>query len=301
MNKTNVHTKISAQQKKDRLEKEKLDQKNKLEELQKSLHVPVIEKKKRTYGWKKDIVNNNIDDNEYHKITTSLNKLQTVSSIDMRPICPPVYDQQNLGSCSANALAAAYEIDQILQHELSPFVPSRLFIYYNERSIEGTINEDSGAVISDGVKSLCVNGVCPETMWQYNTKLFEEKPFDDCYSVGTHHLVTNGLRVKQTLNDLKHVLVNGFPFIFGFTVFESFEGDDIAKTGIMTMPKHGEQNLGGHAVLCVGFNDDKKVFIVRNSWGDSWGDKGYFYMPYAYMINHNFANDFWTIKSVSDN
>jgi C1A family cysteine protease len=95
---------------------------------------------------------------------------------------------------------------------------------------------------------------------------------------------------------MKACLASGYPFIFGFTVYDSFESDAVAKTGIVPMPSKTELVLGGHAVMAVGYDDSKKWFIVRNSWGEDWGDKGYFYIPYDYLTNKNLASDFWTIK-----
>ena len=90
----------------------------------------------------------------------------------------------------------------------------------------------------------------------------------------------------------------GYPFVFGFTVLSSFETQEVADTGVMPMPADGDKQLGGHAVCCVGYDDDKQCFVVRNSWGSSWGDGGYFYMPYKYMTDSGLASDFWTIRWV---
>ena len=86
--------------------------------------------------------------------------------------------------------------------------------------------------------------------------------------------------------------------MFGFTVYESFESDAVAQTGNMPMPNSAEQVIGGHAVLAVGYDNEDRVFIVRNSWGEGWGDAGYFYMPYAYLLDDNLADDLWTIRVV---
>ena len=257
-------------------------------------------KVKRVYKLKREDVSTLPPDHEFHSFKLAPNHVNTIPVVDLRSVCPPVYDQGTLGSCTANSLAAAYEVDQIIQKENSPFVPSRLFIYYNERNMEGTVNSDDGAQIKDGVTVLNTIGVCPESMWPYDVTKFAHLPPPTCYKDSTLHRAITGLRVRQDLNQIKQALLNGFPMAFGFTVYESFEGDSIASTGIMTMPSPDEQNLGGHAVLCVGYDDHKKVFIVRNSWGASWGDKGYFYMPYDYMTDPNLASDFWTIKGVVD-
>lgn len=249
----------------------------------------------RKYGWKKGDTYKN-----HKKYMFSVNKnINNIVKIDLRPSCPPVYDQGQLGSCSANAIGFCYHYDELLQGETNPFIPSRLFIYYNERCIEGDIDTDSGAQIHDGIQSINKTGVCPETMWTYDISKFKDKPPNECYLDAEKHKSINYKAISQDLQQIKQCLVEGFPIVFGFLVYQSFESSDVAKTGIVPMPQPNESVLGGHAVAIVGFDDDKKWFIVRNSWGDNWGDKGYFYMPYDYVLNNDLADDFWTISKVS--
>lgn len=249
----------------------------------------------RKYGWKKDP--KKFFDHPRFIANVTVKSLPT--RMDLRPKCPPVYDQGELGSCTANALSGAFEFDQMKQKDKF-FMPSRLFIYYNERVIEGDVSEDNGAIISDGVTTLTKQGVCPESEWPYDITKFAVKPTAQCYADGLKHVGKDHRRIMQDLNQMKQILANGTPFVFGFTVYESFESDAVAATGVMPMPKPGEQELGGHAVMCVGYDDVKKSFIVRNSWGTGWGDKGYFYMPYAYMLRPDLASDFWAIINVID-
>jgi C1A family cysteine protease len=247
------------------------------------------------YGWIPDLPDQR--DYLYYSPIHVLKALPV--SVDLRPVCPPVYDQGQLGSCTANAIAGAIEFDQIKQQLARIFVPSRLFIYYNERAMEGTVNSDSGAMIRDGVKSVATQGGCSESEWPYIISQFTVKPPQKCYQDALAHKVTLYQRITPTLSQLKGCLASGYPFVFGFTVYESFESDTVAQTGIVPMPRYGEQVLGGHAVVAVGYNDTQQWFIVRNSWSDQWGDKGYCYMPYAYLTNSQLASDFWTIQSVS--
>ncbi len=219
-------------------------------------------------------------------------------SVDLRPECPPVYDQGQLGSCTANAIGAAIEFDQMKQG-IKPFVPSRLFIYYNERAMEGTIQQDSGAQIRDGIKSVGTLGAPPEKDWPYVIARFKQRPPANAYADAKHDVVSSYSRVPQDATQMKGCLASGFPFVFGFTVYESFESAAVAKSGIVPMPAHGEQVMGGHAVLAVGYDDHKRQFIVRNSWASTWGLKGYFMMPYEYLLTPHLANDFWTIRSVA--
>ena len=176
-----------------------------------------------------------------------------------------------------------------------------LFIYWNERVLEHTTKSDSGAELRDGIKTLASLGVCPETEWPYsdsNPGPFETKPSNQAFVDALKHKITSYARVSQTLTQLKSCLAAGHPFVFGFSVYESFESDAVAKTGMVPMPGPDEQLLGGHAVMCVGYNDNIQCFIVRNSWGPDWGDKGYFYMPYAYMLSTDMASDFWMISNI---
>jgi C1A family cysteine protease len=217
---------------------------------------------------------------------------------DLRAQCPPVYDQGQLGSCTANAIAAAIQFDRIKQILADIFTPSRLFIYYNERVIEHSVNSDSGAQIRDGIKSVNQQGDCPETEWPYVIARFKAKPPKNCYADALKYKVVSYQRVTQTLNQLKGCLASGYPFVFGFTVYESFESRSVAKTGHASLPKSGEAVIGGHAVVGVGYDDAKQQFIVRNSWGGKWGMSGYFTLPYVYLTDENLANDFWTIRVV---
>lgn len=218
-------------------------------------------------------------------------------SADLRDQCPPVYQQGSLGSCTGNAIAAALEFDRKKQG-LPDFTPSRLFIYYNERVMEHTIYSDSGAQIRDGIKSVAKIGACSEVDWPYNISQFATKPPQECYDSAKLDRAIRYQRVQRSLDQMKACLAGGLPFTFGFTVYQSFESQQVAATGEVPMPGPDESVLGGHAVVCVGYNDAKHQFTCRNSWSDSWGDKGYFYMPYAYLMNRQLSSDFWVIKSV---
>jgi C1A family cysteine protease len=222
---------------------------------------------------------------------------------------PPVYDQGQLGSCTGNAIAGAMEYERDRQG-LSDFVPARLFIYYNERALEGTVSSDSGAVIRDGIKVVNKDGVCPESLWPYDIGVFAVKPPKRCYVAAVTDKAVQYLAI-QTLGDLKDAVCSNLAVVFGFTVYESFQSPAVAQTGVMPMPKPGEATVGGHAVMAVGYSDPKGQVIVRNSWGPSWGDAGYFYMPYEYMTGTKtssdaspingakLASDFWAIELVS--
>jgi len=220
------------------------------------------------------------------------------AKVDLRPKEHfHIYDQGSLGSCTANAIGAAFHFDQIRQG-ITDFTPSRLFIYYNERAMEGNIEQDAGAYIRDGIKSVNKLGVCNEHEWPYVESKFTHKPSKQSYEDALKTKATEYARVPQTLEDMKACLNEGYPFVFGFVVMSSFQFPNVAATGQMQMPGPYDFVMGGHAVQACGYDDKKQVFIVRNSWGKHWGDQGYFYMPYAYITNPGLAEDFWMIRFV---
>jgi C1A family cysteine protease len=210
---------------------------------------------------------------------------------------PPVYDQGQLGSCTANAIGAAFEFDQ-LKEGYTDFMPSRLFIYYNERKIEGTVSTDSGAMIRDGIKTVASDGACDEKEWPYVITKFATKPTASCYRDARLDRAVSYQSLIQDVNQMKGCLASGYPFIFGFTVYESFESDEVKRTGHAPTPKWTERAVGGHAVMAVGYDDRRQWFLMRNSWGTGWGMTGYFTMPYAYLLSPGLSQDFWTIRLV---
>jgi C1A family cysteine protease len=257
-------------------------------------------------GWKRDL-----PDPRDHKFSVARLTLQALpSKVDLAPAFP-VYDQGQIGSCTANALAAAVQFDRIKNQQGPDFVPSRLFIYYNERSIEGDIPLDGGAYLRDGMKSLSQQGVCPETDWNYQPTppATEGGPFpvgskpatqppQACYDEAVKYRITNYKALDQSLPQLQGCLASGYPFVFGFSVFQSW-WQDPAPT-VVPYPAGGESTIGGHAVLCTGYDNATGLFKFRNSWGPAEGDNGYFYIPYAYVTATEYASDFWVINAVND-
>jgi C1A family cysteine protease len=257
----------------------------------------VSHRKFTRYGWVPDIPDQR--DHLYAAPVVHLAKLP--SQVDLRAQCPKViYDQGQLGSCTGNAIACAIQFERLKQKLKPDFIPSRLFIYYNERAMENTIASDSGAQIRDGIKSVAKLGDCPETKWPYAIEKFATKPSAACYRDALKYKAVLYQRVTQTMDQMKGCLASGYPFVFGFSVYESFEGPQVAKTGVVPMPSPTEKQMGGHAVIAVGYDDKDQRFIVRNSWGSGWGMQGYFTMPYAYLTDDNLASDFWTIRLVTN-
>lgn len=215
---------------------------------------------------------------------------------DLTDHCPPVYDQGQFGSCTANAIAAALEFDAIKQDEPT-VTPRRLFIYYNERAIEGTTAYDSGAQIRDDIKSVAKLGAPPEDVWPYDPAQLTTEPTQAVYAQASTHVAVEYLRVQPS--QIRQALTGGYPVIFGITVFESFEDDTVATTGMVPLPGSDEAAIGGHAMTAVGYDDAEQRFHVRNSWGTGWGAQGYCSLPYTYLLDPNLAGDMWTIRRVS--
>jgi C1A family cysteine protease len=253
---------------------------------------PKPQPKKFNFGWKRDLPDHR--DIKFKIVAPH----ELPAKIDLRSQMPPVYNQGELGSCTANALGAAFQFEQMKQGKQS-FIPSRLFIYYNEREMEGTINEDTGAMIRDGIKTMVKDGVCPETMWQYIISKFTVKPSADCYEEALKNQVLQYFRISpHTLYEVKHCLADGYPVVFGFMIYESMMTTEVSRTGIVPIPNKRETPIGGHAVMAVGYDDSRECLIVRNSWGADWGIGGYFYLPYWFITTPNAAADFWTIRLV---
>jgi len=231
--------------------------------------------------------------------------------VDLRQYCSPIEDQGNNGSCTGNAIAGQIElIDRKGGKQLDV---SRLFIYYEERVLEGSVRYDAGAYIRDGIKVCYTKGAPLENLWPYATNKFATKPPTAAYTDALRRKVTGYQRCTD-FNAVKNAVAAGNPVTIGFTVYDSFEGAwaDIpsgqAGSGMMPFPNVAtEQTLGGHAVCIVGYDDRMPVagkangrFIVRNSWGTGWGDHGYFYMPYQVIQNTSMSSDFWRISSVNN-
>lgn len=249
------------------------------------------------YGWKPDLPD--IRDRLFAPSDESLRLLPP--SVDLRDsghLSEP-YDQGQLGSCTANAIAGDLEFQMGMQG-MPVFRPSRLFIYYNERYIEGTVGSDAGAMIRDGMKACSVVGAASEADWPYDTARFTDEPPQYAYQNALADVSLGYQRIAQNADFIKASLAAKRPVTVGFTVYDSFESD-IGSNGVMPMPVSGERALGGHAVLVVGYTGTASSFngqpywIVRNSWGPRWADSGYFYMPERYLLSRQLSGDFWTV------
>lgn len=251
----------------------------------------------RFFGWKKQ-------QPDFRDYKYKLERLAPIQSVFLakKNNLGEIFDQLDLGSCTANALAFLVYFDLLNKHAQKlgkVFRPSRLFIYYFERALEGTIGTDSGAELRDGAKVLATEGVCSEDTWIYDTSMFAAAP--------PQQALTQALNFKSILYQsvdntnrqlLVNTLLNGYPIAFGVTVYDSFMTNQVAATGIVPMPSLSENIAGGHAMAIVGYHAGFDAFVVRNSWGLFWGDKGYCRIPAAYLTNPDLASDFWIIETI---
>jgi len=216
--------------------------------------------------------------------------------VNLRTKMPAVLDQGNLGSCVSNAIANALRFCLVKNKKLA-FTPSRLFIYYNGRVIEGTVKEDSGLYCRDGCKSVAIYGTCDEKKWPYIISQFKTKPTAPCFLEAKSHTLRSYFKVQHNATALKTALAEGFPIVCGVLVYESFLSNKVSKTGVIPQPNtRTEDLLGGHCILIIGYDDRNQIFYGQNSWGTGWGDKGFFTIPASYILNPSLASDFWTIR-----
>ena len=218
-----------------------------------------------------------------------------------------VYDQGKLESCTANAVCAAYKLDLMKQLGNTSFDPSRLFVYFNSRSVEKKVDKkDTGVFIRDALKAFNKYGVCEEAEWPYLPIRLNAIPTRQCYDAAqgnaivyerllNHHDDKHGSN-KPNIHCLKACIAEDCPFVFGFDVYENFEDERIMRRNCWVMPRPAGKRKGGHAVMAVGYDDDKGCIKVLNSWGSNWGDNGYFYMPYNIIIDKDFCHDYWKIS-----
>jgi C1A family cysteine protease len=245
-------------------------------------------RKLRSSGWVPDV-----PDQRDHAFTATATTLP--NKVDLRQGMPPVWDQKSLGSCVAHAACAAHAYAQQSSGSLKPIDPSRLMLYYNARAVDGTLASDAGTYVRTAIKTLAANGVAPEADWPYRVGKCFVKPPAKAVANGLQHQALAYKRVDNTkLDDLKSALASGLPVIFGSVIYENFY--TLSKR--FEVPTPAGKPIGGHAMLLVGFDEERKCFLVRNSWNTSWGDLGYHWMPYQYITSRTLTDDCWCLVKV---
>jgi C1A family cysteine protease len=222
--------------------------------------------------------------------------------VDLRGINPVILDQGNLGSCTACAATSLVNFVR-KKKMLTPLEPSPLFTYYTTRQIEKTTGDDSGATIRNAIKSTVSYGITLESLHPYIESHLTLKPSQQAYTEALKHQTLTYYRINNSNNALlQKCLSEGYPFIFGFAVYDNFWTDTEKPGARITLPTRKNYFCGGHAVVAEGWEIYKNqvYYIIKNSWGSSWGDKGYFRMPKSYITNTNYSTDFWTIRMTED-
>lgn len=254
---------------------------------------------------------------EKHSIRALLGRINVMeppaslaSSVDLRPWCSPIENQGALGSCTANAGVAAIEYFE--RRAFGRHIDaSRLFLYKTTRNLLHW-SGDTGAYLRTTMGALAIFGVPPEEHWPYNTANFDQEPTPFCYAfalsyqaIKYYRLDPAGISSGILLNRIKTNLAAGLPSIFGFTVYTSIAQAN--TTGKIPFPAPHDRVAGGHAVMAVGYDDGIRIkntlpggqetigaFLIRNSWGTTWGANGYGYLPYEY-VTRGLAVDWWSL------
>ena len=246
----------------------------------------------RSLGWVKQL-----PDKRDFKLSRRDFMVLIPSHVDLRPGMPPIYNQGELGSCTAEASVSCFAYDQ---SKLNIWTPSVLFQYYSERVIDEDVETDGGSTLRTACQALNSVGVCHETLWPYDPTQFAVKPPDAAYQDAGLHKSILYQSLNQDLDTMRGCLASGFPFMLGVSVYSSFMCDGAASTGNIPMPNLSTESLeGGHAISIVKYDDDTQLFMFRNSWGTGWGNLGYGFLPYKYLTDPDLASDLWTIRSIT--
>lgn len=260
-------------------------------------------KKRINYGWLPDLP-------DFRDFLAFPNKQSALDSAAKVPLSVDlrerhefvVKDQGYLGSCVAHAVGSAIEYAQNTRPndpEVSDFLEedrkfqvSRLFLYYEARRPIGALEEDSGCYIRDAMRVAYNIGVPRETGWGYHEDAFDKEPPKRSYKSAPYHKISSYRSVAVNNQEIRLALSLGHPVVFGVSIFESFYNE---RNGIVPMPTFNDEYLGGHAMLIVGYDDRSARYTVLNSWGNTWGDDGFCYLPYGYVGNRQLGSDYWLL------
>lgn len=272
-------------------------------------------KAKYSFGWIPDYPDVRDYTQENIKIKPIVSKLTACQpdsvlpeKIDLRKWCSPIENQQNIGSCTANSVAAVVEYFE--NKTYGKFIDaSRLFLYKTTRNLLHSTG-DTGAFLKSTLGALVLFGMPPEEYWPYNPSKFDDEPDAFCYAFAHNYRCISyfrhdppNLSKSEVLESIKKYLNSGIPSVFGFTVYQSIQLAD--QTGLIPFPTRNEKILGGHAIAAMGYDDEMEIegmtgqktkgaILIRNSWGEEWGLNGYGWLPYQYVLQ-GIAIDWWSI------
>ena len=235
-------------------------------------------------------------------------------SVDLRAWCSPIENQLNLGSCTANAGVGMLEYYERRAYG-KEIDASRLFLYKATRDLLKWTG-DTGAFLRTTMEAMVLFGVPPEAYWPYVVANYDIEPSAFLYSFGQNYQALKYYRLdppatprSALLSSIKSNLACGLPSMFGFTVYTSYTQASVANQGAIPYPVPADRIAGGHAVMAVGYNDSLQIrnaasgalpttgaLLIRNSWGAGWGNCGYGWLPYAYVLN-GLATDWWALIS----
>jgi C1A family cysteine protease len=257
-------------------------------------------------GFKFGLTKDLRDDRDY-----SFDRIKRVSAdvgtaftaVDLRttPYIPPVANQGRLNSCSAFATTYLVDFVRAKLGKSPDFTPSQLFTYYATRKIENRINIDRGATMRNAIKSVVDYGVVDESVWPYDATKWRTDPGQAVFSQALNNQALEYFRITDgNVTQMKQCLADGYPFVFGMSLFRQFQSKKALKDGIVVVPTAAGGSIGGHAMTAVGWKrmNNQDYLICENSWGNTIGDQGFWYVPIAYLtkFKNKLAWDYWTIR-----
>jgi C1A family cysteine protease len=272
-----------------------------------------LKKKQTEIEFAFGLLKDEIDERDHWFKTTMVTPSKEYQPVDLRPLCPPVRDQGSLGACTAFGAGYAVQFSRKKQNLRSILDPSPLFTYYNTRLLQNTVNQDSGGSIRNAIKAIAKYGVITERQWPYDISKFTNEPHKNLYTQAGRFQALGYKRITDgSLEEMLQCLDEGYPFVFGMLISKEFISAEVIKTGLITkvptspILRRGklvylldkEDPIGSHCLTCVGWKyiNNKKHFILQNSWSEKYGDKGYCYVPFEYVTNPALSTDFWTIR-----
>lgn len=211
---------------------------------------------------------------------------------------PELVEQGNMDSCVPTCLSTIFYYNSFKQGNYLNFRISRLFLYYNARELYQEISDDNGARIIDCIKILKKIGSPPEMAHPYNEKFIYKKPNNLSFKLAKYCKLLGFKELQR--NEIKKNLLLNYPVICGIKVYDNFNNEKTIKTGKVLLPENNDEIIGGHSIIIVGYDDNKQKYTFINSWGKSWGNDGFGYIPYDYINNVDLADEFFILTQITN-